>query len=312
MIEPYLLEELAAFSETGTLAAVAEKLYVTQPSVTRGMQKLEQELGVHLFERTPNRITLTETGRMAAKQAADLLKANDDMVAAIRNFDRNQNRLRLRFTIPGPRLLFNEFFEGTDAGGNDTTDGIASDGRISLTPTLLSSDEAGTVLHTRNADLVISNENMAGGEVASAYLGTEKLYVNLDKFMYEASQPEVSFAQLKELSFIVLDDIGPWKGIIQKEIPQAKFLYQQQPDAFVEITQYSNFPYFSSSLSIHFDPSRAITDDDDRIPVPLSDPAAQMRVYANYLVEKEPLALPLIRRVREMWPRPDDPLSRNG
>lgn len=311
MIEPYLLEELAAFSETGTLAAVAEKLYLTQPSVTRGMQKLEQELGVRLFKRTPNRITLTKTGQMAAKQAADLLKANDDMVTAIRNFDRNQNRLRLRFVIPGPRLLFKTLSENTDAG-DEKTNSLESGRSISLTPTLLSSDEAKETLHTRNADLVISNENMAGGEVSSAYLGMEKLYVNLDKFMYEASQPEVSFAQLKELSFIVLDDIGPWKDIIQKEIPQAKFLYQQQPDAFVEITQYSNFPYFSSSLSIHFDPSRAIKDDDDRIPVPLSDPAAQMKVYANYLVEKEPLAAPLIRRVREMWPRPDDTLSRNS
>mgnify|MGYP002225271715 FL=1 len=42
---------------------------VTQPTVTRGMQKLENELGVTLFKRTPNRISLTETGQLAAKES---------------------------------------------------------------------------------------------------------------------------------------------------------------------------------------------------------------------------------------------------
>jgi len=37
MIDPYLLEELATFANTGTLAKTAEQLNVTQPTVTRGM-----------------------------------------------------------------------------------------------------------------------------------------------------------------------------------------------------------------------------------------------------------------------------------
>lgn len=37
MIDNYLLEELVVFSKYGTLAATAEELMVTQPTVTRGM-----------------------------------------------------------------------------------------------------------------------------------------------------------------------------------------------------------------------------------------------------------------------------------
>ena len=59
MIENYLWEELATFAEQKTLAKTAEALHVTQPSITRGMQKLEDELGVILFDRHPNRIALT-------------------------------------------------------------------------------------------------------------------------------------------------------------------------------------------------------------------------------------------------------------
>ena len=63
MIDNYLLEELVTFASEKTLAKTAEKLNVTQPTVTRGMQKLEDELGIQLFDRQPNRIVLTDTGK---------------------------------------------------------------------------------------------------------------------------------------------------------------------------------------------------------------------------------------------------------
>ncbi|MFT8437876.1 MAG: LysR family transcriptional regulator [Oenococcus sp.] len=66
MVDNYLWQELAAFAKYGTFARTAEKLHITQPTVTRGMQKLENDLGVQLFARQPNRISLTKTGELAA------------------------------------------------------------------------------------------------------------------------------------------------------------------------------------------------------------------------------------------------------
>lgn len=40
MIDNYLLEELVTFASEKTLAKTAEKLSVTQPTVTRGMREL--------------------------------------------------------------------------------------------------------------------------------------------------------------------------------------------------------------------------------------------------------------------------------
>lgn len=61
MIENYLLEELVTFAKYKTLAETAKQLMVTQPTITRGMQKLEEDFGVKLFDCQPNRITLTES-----------------------------------------------------------------------------------------------------------------------------------------------------------------------------------------------------------------------------------------------------------
>lgn len=76
MLNLELLEELVAFQEFGTLSATAEHLMLTQPTVTRGMKKLEQELGVTLFDRSKsNRIVLNDTGVLAANEAKKLLQA---------------------------------------------------------------------------------------------------------------------------------------------------------------------------------------------------------------------------------------------
>lgn len=74
MTDLELLKELVAFEQYGTLSATAEHLMITQPSVTRGMKKLEQELGVALFNREVNRITLNETGKLAAKRLKNYYK----------------------------------------------------------------------------------------------------------------------------------------------------------------------------------------------------------------------------------------------
>ncbi|MBQ3692735.1 MAG: LysR family transcriptional regulator [Clostridia bacterium] len=49
MIEIYLLEQLLAVRECGTLSDAAEKLNIAQPSVSRAMKKLEGELVLALF-----------------------------------------------------------------------------------------------------------------------------------------------------------------------------------------------------------------------------------------------------------------------
>ena len=46
MIEIYLLEQLAAVAEHGTLIKAAEALYLSQPALSRSMKKLETQLGV--------------------------------------------------------------------------------------------------------------------------------------------------------------------------------------------------------------------------------------------------------------------------
>ena len=69
MIEIYLLEQFCAFAKCGTLLKASEELHVTQPTLSRSMKKLEQELGVTLFHRKNSKLSLNETGKLAAEYA---------------------------------------------------------------------------------------------------------------------------------------------------------------------------------------------------------------------------------------------------
>ena len=44
MIEIYLLEQFAAFARCGTLLKASEELHITQPTLSRSMKKLEEEM----------------------------------------------------------------------------------------------------------------------------------------------------------------------------------------------------------------------------------------------------------------------------
>ncbi|WP_048000338.1 LysR family transcriptional regulator [Lactiplantibacillus herbarum] len=288
LLDNYLLEELVTFAQTGTLAATAAKLNVTQPTITRGMQKLEADLGVQLFEHQPNRLVLTKTGVLAAKEATQLLEANRQAGNRIQNFDRTQRTGQISSVLPGPLMLLHH-----------VQDTLSS---ITIRPTLLLEQNLLATL-TNNEDLiVISNQEFDTPTITSKYLGTETLAVNLNQFMYQANQATISFKELTGLSFIVLDNIGPWRDVIQEGITDAKFFYQDQPDALAEITKQSKFPYFTSNLSVLDSQTVQRLHDDNRVQIPLTDQAAQMAVYASYLSSKKEQALPIIEQLVTNWP----------
>lgn len=287
MIDNYLLEELVTFASEKTLAKTAEKLNVTQPTVTRGMQKLEDELGIQLFERHPNRIILTDTGKLAAEKATNVLAANRDFVQQLQNYAARQSVIKIAAIAPGPLILLR-------------TKQASFSTHISINDDFTPSDQVTASLLNNENSIIISDQEIKTDQIESCYLGTENLYVNLDKFMYLANSHQVSFKDLAGLSFVVLNDIGPWKKIIQKHILNAKFLYQEEWAALTEITKYSKFPFFSTNITTVTPRQR--TSNDDRVRIPITDEAATMTFYANYLKKQRKSLTPLLNEISQNWP----------
>lgn len=288
MIDNYLLEELVTFKKYGTLAATAEHLMVTQPTVTRGMQKLEDELAVEIFDRQPNRITLTKTGELAAKEAQKVIDQNNSFIDTVQKYDYNHKNVRIGAVAPGPLILLRHLKKSKLAQA-----------KIDIDDNLMNPKDVTKELLDHNYSFVLTNQEIMTDDIESRFIGTEELSVNLNQFTLLANKKSVSFVDLKGLSFIVIADIGIWKDITEKQIPDAKFLYQDQQEAFREITKYSDFPYFTTNIS-KIDRKLEI-EGHDQINVPISDDAAKVDFYAAYLKNQKKNINSILKTMNEAW-----------
>lgn len=62
-MELYQIRYFLALSETLNFSRAAERCFVTQPALTKSIQKLEDQLGARLFDRNKSGVMLTEFGR---------------------------------------------------------------------------------------------------------------------------------------------------------------------------------------------------------------------------------------------------------
>jgi LysR family hydrogen peroxide-inducible transcriptional activator len=101
------LRYFVALADTKHFGKAAERSYVSQPTLSAQIKKLENYLGVQLIERQPRRVTLTEAGAKVLPIARRILQDSDEIISLARNeHDPLSGKLKLAL-IPtiGPYLL---------------------------------------------------------------------------------------------------------------------------------------------------------------------------------------------------------------
>ncbi len=101
------LQYLVALAEHRHFSRAAEASFVSQPTLSTQIRKLEDELGVALVERTPRKVLLTEAGREIIPRArAVLAEIREIRAIAQRTLDPESGSLRLGiFPTLAPYLL---------------------------------------------------------------------------------------------------------------------------------------------------------------------------------------------------------------
>ena len=101
------LRYLVAVADQRHFGRAAARCFVSQPTLSAQLKKLEQSLGVQLIERAPNNVCLTPAGEQIVARARLILEASDEVVTLARSQrDPLAGRLALALlpTI-GPYLL---------------------------------------------------------------------------------------------------------------------------------------------------------------------------------------------------------------
>jgi LysR family hydrogen peroxide-inducible transcriptional activator len=87
------IKYVAAIAETGNFSHAAEQLYISQPALSRLVQRLEDELGVRLFIREHNTVTLTYAGRVFLEDGQTILTLSSQIrkkMCDIQKLDRGE------------------------------------------------------------------------------------------------------------------------------------------------------------------------------------------------------------------------------
>jgi DNA-binding transcriptional LysR family regulator len=104
-MEPYLLRYFLAVVETGSFTKAAGACLITQPSLSAGIKRLEDQLGVSLFVRNNKRVFLTTAGTRFLPRAKTILNECNMAMAEVSTRQQIKVlRLGVVQTLPSARL----------------------------------------------------------------------------------------------------------------------------------------------------------------------------------------------------------------
>lgn len=84
------LEYVLAVAEERNLTKAAQKLYITQPTLTKYLNRLEQDLGVRLFDRSVQPVRITRAGQVYLEDMQKLQTREMNLRAKLRALDRDE------------------------------------------------------------------------------------------------------------------------------------------------------------------------------------------------------------------------------
>ena len=280
MIEFNQLEHLVAIAKNKTISKAAEELLISQPGLTRSMQRLEHDLGLSLFDRKKNKIELNENGKLAVEFAKKLLDGREEMIKELTKL--NQNHISFGSCAPAP-LWGVEY-----ALLNNTEAQIES---------TLVQEEKALIEGLKKGDysLIILYHPLEDKKYISQEFLEESLYLSVPPAHPLAPFKEISFSDLNGQSVLLLSRIGFWNEVCQRMIPESHLLFQDDPSVFNELTKMSALPNFRSNITIQREEA-----EENRILIPITDQEAHVRYYEIYPKDKRNLFQSIIKQVKDI------------
>lgn len=263
MFELYQLEQLLAVSEYGTLSNAAEHLHVSQPALSRSMQRLETELHVSLFNRQKNKIELNENGQMAVDYAQQIVDKCQDMIERIQAFERSQRTILVGFCAPVPLweippVLSNLYPDRT----------ISSEMRKN--EVLLQG------LRDDVYQLIILPYPVDEPGITCVKYGEEHLFFSLPPAHPLSGSKALYMKDLNGETMLLRNRLGFWRDITDKKMPDTRFL-EQEDFAFDELVKTSALPSFTTDVAL-----RREGNSPNRVNIPILDEEANVTYYCLY------------------------------
>lgn len=263
LLDLHTLAYLCAVERNRTFSGAAREIGISQPALSKAMERLESSLGVSLFERSKSRISLNDTGEYAAKLAQRLLDDSVAFTERVREFADNASDVRIAACAPwplmdiSPQLL--RFFPGRTIS------------------TTIAKDESKLIEGLLNGGhhIAITRSPIDHPDVECRRYADERLTLSVNPTHRLADRASISFADLAGETVLGWGGNSFWESVVKENCP-ATVLFQDSIASLDKLVKGTEFPTFSSDRFAEMGYKER-----DRLDIPLEDDVARVEYFAS-------------------------------
>ena len=260
MIELQQLSHLVAIYEQGTMTAAARTLHISQPALSRSVQRLEGELGLPLFEHGRNKTHINPVGVEAVERARDILRQVDELPRHLHACAHSLQTISVGSCGPAPMwLLADELRECFPD--------------MTISTELAEQEQLIRGLLDNAYQLIVLDTPPDAEGIRCREHSTETLYLNVPRDHPLAARDGIRLEELAGATLLGYHDVGRWSRVMEK-LTDVHFILQRERHVMKELIVNSSLPcLLSNMLLVLFEPLTG------RVSVPILDDDATVVFY---------------------------------
>lgn len=262
------LEYFKIIAETGSLTKAAQQLHISQPAMSAMLKKLEDELGVELFDRTPNRIYLNKTGEIALIHVNTILRNFEQMKADVLSSAQQTQILSVAFCDPGVRWFSVPRFSVFKP-------------EVQLKDDLYEGAEEVKLLSERVYDLMITPQKIKDPRILSQPFLRDQVYLSVPENSNLAERTSISIREIPAQPLLYPQIGGYFLAQMERVIHEEHLpltLVKNNYNVTQHLIRTTNFLATVSTLSMELR-----NDGTHRKLIPMVDPELNVLYYISYL-----------------------------
>lgn len=252
------LRSFVICAHSASLSQAARRIPVSQPTLTRTMQKVQDAFGVPLFVKPSHRFELNEAGRRALMWAERISRDAEAALQDVRRFSREANTFSVASCAPAPLWVLLPKLAPVLGSAAVSTE-------IDEEAQIWSRLQEGAL----QMGILLEGETPPG--FVSQDFFTEKLFVMVPAGHELASRPSTTFAEMNGFNFLLRPNIGFWDGLCRRRMPASRFLVQTDDVVASQLEKTTQLLSFATDISLARHPANG------RTAIAVTDPEATAR-----------------------------------
>ncbi|MBQ7736666.1 MAG: LysR family transcriptional regulator [Oscillospiraceae bacterium] len=282
------LEIFVRVCDCGSITRAAEKLYVSQPSLSRTISSLEQQHNCTFFDRSGNRITLNQNGKKFYRFAKKVLR---DYGALCEEFAKEKKSTPLH-------ICYND-----DSFAEYILPELIRNPAWYVMVTNASEKEMILRLTDGTCDLGFSTQKLSGNGVRSRFFLSSETFISVPNNNPLSRKKSLSLSDLDGQSILYLDNkdehLQQFIQLLRKKAPSHKIENAARCGAYELLKKDTDSLYFLNTYERLFFPDLS----EGRKILRVDDAGTVRKCYVSYCESREEIALELLDWITKMTKR---------